>query len=137
MRTFISYGGGSCDSDFENGQKYLIYADENPDDSFLRSSYCLRTSLLSNVSEDELEELRKLYKNTTALREHNTGVPKLDVYRQLEDQERELTILKKLKEQSTHTFSLFVYICSAIIIILIILLFILWRKMKRQKYNTY
>ncbi|MEJ8803100.1 hypothetical protein, partial [Pontibacter sp. H249] len=118
MRTFISYGSGSCDFDFENGQKYLIYADENPDDSFLRSSYCLRTSLLSNVSENELEELRELNKNTTTLKEHNTGAPKLDVYRQLEDQERELTTLRELQGQSTHIFSLFVYVGSAIITIL-------------------
>jgi hypothetical protein len=60
-RTFINFQEGTCDTYFDIGKKYLIYASGYSIYGFLHSSICSRTKLLDDTNEDEIEQLRNLY----------------------------------------------------------------------------
>jgi hypothetical protein len=131
IRTFTSLGGGSCDSYFKNGQKYLIYAYGDSFDGFLKSSDCFRTTELTNVDNGEIEQLRKFYRETFALSDKYKSTSELEIYRLLEDRERELRLSRDSLKDSIKNFTLFAIICSIVISILLISLFILWKKTRK------
>jgi hypothetical protein len=70
-RTFMSLGGGSCDSYFEPGKKYLVYAYYSFNSGFLKSSACSRTNLMTNVDSGEIKKLRNLYQKFKSAKTKN------------------------------------------------------------------
>ncbi len=57
---FYSNPNSGCDYIFKTGETYLIYTDKS-DIEILHASTCLRTSILSNVTKNELSELEQLH----------------------------------------------------------------------------
>ncbi len=62
LRSFIFRGSGSCDFKFKQNEVYLIFAEAEPQDMIYSASICSKTNFLSNISNEDIQEL-KILKN--------------------------------------------------------------------------
>ena len=125
LRTFLSYGSGACDSYFNAGEKYLIYAHEETYSGFLRSSECGRTAKLSQVDKSEILLLKKLSQDYLTLKE------KKEAPSYIEQEEYEIRLLKDTNIGLTNTIWYISIASGTIITFLAILLITSWRRRKK------
>lgn len=118
FRTFVY--ANSCDFAFEQGKKYLIFANEYDGPPFLQSTQCSGTEPLEFVSENELKELKNLYKNFKFEKTNNLV--------RLEKENKEVEILWTANERLEAKGKLLIGLSSILGALLIVAVVKLWKK---------
>ncbi len=128
MRTFFFRNNGECDFPFDLNKEYLIYSSREGG-VISNSTICSRTALLSNVKQEEINELIKLSKNITIHSENSIDDDIITwvTEKELKNFRQQEKNAKKLAEQSKYLMILY-----AIIFIAAIVFFILYIKTKKK-----
>ncbi len=127
LRTFVVKSRGSCDYVFEEGKKYLIYADET-DHIILQADICSRTAPLDEVEETEIEVLRQI-----SIRHYGEGRrPYVVVEKSETEQDLELARSQIKNLSNKNKWLLRVSIALALLLLLSVLLTLRRKKDKVQ-----
>lgn len=124
IRTFYVEDGDTCAFSFYGGDIFLFYASRFSG-IFLYASSCSRTSLLSAVSTDEINELSQL----SSLQAHTDSYNEIYAYLS-ESQYNYLKTKSSSAESYKKKNTVLIYVCAFLLLVNLIILLLFFKKKK-------